>query len=136
MGVEVAWLDYPSVAPQSLCFFSGNISAPQFAENTTNYFIDGVAINGVSGGPVFLLDDDSNEPLIIGAISAYVPNVATGKTLPGLAFAQGLAYFHDTIARIKSLDEAREQQQQQESQNNPSLGALVAPDGDHDGYAS
>src|SRR5438552_10427646 len=50
IGAEVGWLGFPAVAPYSLCFFSGNISARQ--EWRHAYLIDGVAINGVSGGPV------------------------------------------------------------------------------------
>jgi hypothetical protein len=49
VGAEVAWLGFPSVAPETLCFFSGNVSAVFGG----GYLIDGVAINGVSGGPVF-----------------------------------------------------------------------------------
>jgi len=49
IGVEVGWLGYPAIGPWTLCFFRGNVSARQEA----SYLIDGVAINGVSGGPVF-----------------------------------------------------------------------------------
>lgn len=48
IGTEVGWLGFPSVAPLTLCFFSGNVSARE--EGRHAYFIDGVAINGVSGG--------------------------------------------------------------------------------------
>jgi hypothetical protein len=113
LGVEVGWLGYPSVAPSTLCFFSGNISARRGAA----YFIDGVAINGVSGGPVFHTFDQHLR--IIGTISAYFPNIASGETLPGLSFAQGVTSFHDTISRIRSIDEAREQQKEQEQQAVP-----------------
>jgi hypothetical protein len=43
------------------------------------YLVDGVAINGVSGGPVF--DDRCH---LAGLVSAYLPNrVAPNTTLPG-----------------------------------------------------
>jgi len=110
VGVEVGWLGYPSVAPRNLCFFSGNISGKQ---ESSTYLIDGVAINGVSGGPVFYRDNNKGLR-IIGTISAYLPNVANGETLPGLSFAHGVAYFHDTIGMIQSIDEARVKQREQE----------------------
>src|SRR5262249_62208479 len=50
-GVEVGWLGYPAVAGANLCFFSGHISA--YIESESAYLVDGVAINGVSGGPAF-----------------------------------------------------------------------------------
>ena len=46
-GVEVGWLGYPAFVPSnSPCFFSGHIS--EYINR--RYFIDGVAIGGVSGG--------------------------------------------------------------------------------------
>ena len=66
-GIEVGWLGYPYLVDDGTrcCFFSGNISA--FANG--RYFIDGVAIEGVSGGPAFYTKDD--EVYIIGCISEY-----------------------------------------------------------------
>jgi hypothetical protein len=112
-GVELGWVGYPAVAPTTLCFFSGRVST-----QTTNfeaYFIDGVAINGVSGGPVFQLHEES--PRIVGAISAYYPNVFSGgAALPGLAFAQDVTYFHEIIKTVNSMDEAREKRDEQKAQ--------------------
>jgi hypothetical protein len=48
IGTEIGWLGYPSLAANTLCFFSVNVSA----RSEHSYLIDGVAINGVSGGPV------------------------------------------------------------------------------------
>jgi hypothetical protein len=57
IGVEVGWLGFPHIAPLlSPCFFCGNVSA-HVAEKSS-YLIDGVAIHGVSGGPVFIADAD------------------------------------------------------------------------------
>jgi hypothetical protein len=50
IGVEVGWLGFPAIESFTLCFFSGIISARQDFRKA--YLIDGVAINGVSGGPV------------------------------------------------------------------------------------
>jgi len=56
VGTEVGWIGFPTLEPNTPCFFSGNISARQDHKNA--YLIDGVAINGVSGGPVLLINDD------------------------------------------------------------------------------
>jgi hypothetical protein len=110
IGTEVGWLGFPALASNTLCFFSGNISARQ--EWRHGYLIDGVAINGVSGGPV-IYSTETDGVQIVGTISAYVSNKATGDTLPGLSIARDVSHFHDTISTIKSLDEAREQKQKQ-----------------------
>ena len=103
IGVEVGWLGFPAVAPYDLCFFSGNISARQ--EHRKAYLIDGVAINGVSGGPV-LHATEADGIQIVGTVSAYRANRATGETLPGLLIAQDVSHFHDVASEIRSIDEA------------------------------
>lgn len=116
IGVEVGWLGFPAIEPDTPCFFSGNVSARQKESNA--YLIDGVAINGVSGGPVFY--EDSNRPEIIGAITAYIANRATGDTLPGLAYARDVSHFHDIAIRLKSLEEASQQKKNLEQEIVPS----------------
>lgn len=94
---EVGWLGYPAPASYTLCFFSGNVSAWQ--EFRHAYLIDGVAINGVSGGPV--ISSTSTEGVqIVGTISAYIANRATGEALPGLSVAQDVSNLHDLAAEI------------------------------------
>ncbi|MFO1424281.1 MAG: serine protease [Candidatus Competibacteraceae bacterium] len=105
VGNEVGWLGFPAITP-SLCFFSGRISA--WREDEKAYLIDGVAINGVSGGVVFALGVD--EPRVVGVVSAYVPNRATGEVLPGLAIARDVSYLHQQATNFASLDEARSAQ--------------------------
>lgn len=102
VGNEVGWLGFPAITP-SLCFFSGRISAWRHDEKA--YLIDGVAINGVSGGVVFALGVD--EPRVVGVVSAYVPNRATGEVLPGLAVARDVSYLHQQATNFTSLDDAR-----------------------------
>jgi hypothetical protein len=109
IGTEIGWLGFPAMASDTLCFFSGTISARQ--EWRHAYLIDGVAINGVSGGPV-MYSTETDGVQIIGIVSAYVSNRATGDALPGLAVARDVSHFHDTISFIKSLDEAREKKQE------------------------
>ncbi|MEW8203923.1 MAG: serine protease [Candidatus Thiodiazotropha endolucinida] len=102
-GVEVGWLGFPAVSAGALCFFSGRVSAQ--IENETAYLVDGVAINGVSGGPALWLGyDDFN---YIGVVSAYIPNRSTGEVLPGLSVIQDVSQFHDITNRIRSIDEAK-----------------------------
>ncbi len=119
IGAEVGWLGFPSLAPHSLCFFSGNISAMQGYRNA--YLIDGVAINGVSGGPVLYLTETDGVQ-IVGTVSAYSANRATGEALPGLAIAQDVSHFHDVANHVHSIDEANRKKAEFEklqNQNNP-----------------
>jgi hypothetical protein len=105
VGVEVAWMGFPSVAYPELCFFRGCVSA--YIEQTRSYLVDGVAINGVSGGPVFV-SYDGETPEIIGTVSAYLPN-RTGAT-PGLLRAQDISAFHDNLQTLRSFEEAKERE--------------------------
>ena len=108
VGVEVAWAGFPVTIPQKPCFFSGKVSC--FLETEACYLLDGVAINGVSGGPVFAVDE-ANVLQIIGIVSAYVPNQQVSGPLPGLLRAQDVTSFHKHIKEIKNLAEARKQGQ-------------------------
>jgi hypothetical protein len=108
IGAEVGWLGYPAIAEYTLCFFSGNVSAVWEFRNA--YLIDGVAINGVSGGPVLhCADAAGNDLSIVGSTSAYRPNRATGESLPGLSIAQDVSHFQASLSHVRSLDEANRQ---------------------------
>ena len=103
VGVEVGWLGYPWGVENKPHFFSGRISA--FLNNI--YYIDGNAINGVSGGPVFgwIVGTSSQvQPglYIIGAISAYIPNRATGDALPGLSVAIDVSKLHSLTPTVNN----------------------------------
>ena len=96
-GVELGWLGFPLIADR-LCFFSGRVSSTEPDRN--RYLIDGSAVNGVSGGPVFCVDDQIGPgPTIVGSISAYNFNMAQVETddelhnvsLPGLAVANDVS---------------------------------------------
>jgi hypothetical protein len=69
IGVELGWLGFPALAPYTLLFFSRNVSARQADRKA--YLIDGVAIPGVSGGPV-IFSSVAEGCQFIGAVSAYV----------------------------------------------------------------
>ena len=100
-GVEIGWLGYPAIPRASLCFFSGRISA--WVESEDAYLVDGVAINGVSGGPAFTLWGGT----LAGVVSAYIPNRNTGEVLPGLAVIRGVSQFHDIAGSFRTIDEAK-----------------------------
>ncbi len=104
VGVEIGWVGFPSVHPTDLCFFTGRNSC--WINNKRIYLVDGVAINGVSGGPAFY--PSRRGILIIGSVSAYLPN-RIGAT-PGLAVISDVDYLLKVIKKLKSLDEARKKE--------------------------
>jgi len=112
IGDDVGWLGYPAIESDTLCFFSGSISARQEARKA--YLIDGVAIHGVSGGPV-VYSHPTDGVQIVGDVSAYRANRVTGETLPGLLIAQDLSHFHAVITHMKSVDEANEKKKEAEA---------------------
>lgn len=103
VGTQIGWLGFPAIPAADLCFFQGTISAWLGTHNA--YFVDGVAINGVSGGPAFTCYGDS--PEIIGVMSAYMPNRATGETLPGLAIVRDVIHLRDVVEKFKSFEDAK-----------------------------
>jgi hypothetical protein len=107
VGWEVGWLGFPAIQGANLCFFAGSISA--FLEAQSAYLVDGVVINGVSGGPAFFIDQgEAAQVVIIGVVSAYIPNRATGEVLPGLSVVRDVTQFHELAPTFASLDEARD----------------------------
>lgn len=126
LGVDVGWLGFPVVEPNTLCFFSGAISAR--IEANKAYMIDGVAINGVSGGPVFHTSH-SGGAQIIGCVSAYHPNMATGHALPGLLKAQDVSHFHGVAEHIRTVDEAQRKKAEFDAAQKPQSNVILVPDG-------
>jgi hypothetical protein len=125
IGADVGWLGYPGIEQESLCFFAGAISARTASRRS--YLIDGVAINGVSGGPVFHCPR-SDQVQIIGCVSAYHANRATGEALPGLLRAQDVSHFHRTAGTIRSLDEANVKKREfEEAQKNAAQNESTTP---------
>lgn len=113
IGLEVGWLGFPAIESFTLCFFSGIISARQDLQKA--YLIDGVAINGVSGGPV-IYSTETEGIQFIGTVNAYKANRVTGETLPGLSVAQDVSHFHDILEYVRSVDEANKKKQEFEQQ--------------------
>lgn len=106
IGNEIGWMGFPAISPSDLCFFSGRISL--FHKQSDSYLVDGVAINGVSGGPAFWTGD--NKVTIMGVVSAYIANRATGETLPGLSVVKNVVQFQELAKTLGSLDDAKEQE--------------------------
>jgi len=112
IGVEVGWLGFPNIESHTLCFFSGIVSARQEGRNA--YLIDGVAINGVSGGPVLYMTKTEGVQ-IVGTVSQYRANRATGEALPGLLIAQDVSHFHDVLNHVHSIDDANKKKRELEA---------------------
>lgn len=123
IGSDVGWLGYPMIEADTLCFFSGTLSARH--NSNKSYLIDGVAINGVSGGPVFHRLT-GGEIEIIGCVSAYHANRATGEALPGLLRAQDVSHFHQSAEAIRNIDEARERKLFYEQQQRDDPNSLLS----------
>jgi hypothetical protein len=102
IGNEVAWLGFPGNGMGNLCFFAGRVSS--VLENEHGYLLDGVVINGVSGGPVIASYYDGTFNFF-GVVSAYRPNLNAGSTLPGLGVATSIANFYVALEELKALKE-------------------------------
>lgn len=102
VGVEIGWVGYPGVSParDRLCFFSGRISA--WLEEKHAYLVDGVAISGVSGGPAFFVGSHG-QPILLGVMSAYLPNKAAGAPLPGLSLVQHIGQLEKVVKDLREL---------------------------------
>lgn len=106
VGNPIGWLGFPAIPLASLCFFTGNVSA--WIGSQGAYLVDGVAINGVSGGPAFYVANDKDQVIVMGVVAAYVANRATGEVLPGLSVVRDVTQFHELAPTFASLDQARE----------------------------
>ncbi len=104
VGEEIGWVGFPAVSSQNLCFFSGMNSC--WIDDSRTYLVDGVAINGVSGGPAFYTTTKGIK--IIGSVTAYLPH-RTGIT-PGLSMISDVDQFLDVIKTIKDWGEAKKKE--------------------------
>ena len=101
VGVDIGWIGFPAISPDHLCFFNGRISC--WLEDEGYYLVDGVAINGVSGGPAFAIS--KNEVQFMGLVSSYIPNQATGISMPGLCVIRDVSHARKSAQLVKDLGE-------------------------------
>ncbi len=93
-GTPVGWLGFPWLVQNvDPCFFSGHVSACVEGR----YFIDGVAIKGVSGGPAFC--EFRDRIAVLGSVAAYHSG---GESLPGLMVADTIG----PLARARHIANA------------------------------
>ena len=91
-GSEVAAVGFPGLADEEFCFFRGVISG--YSKKPPAYLVDGVVLNGVSGGPAI-----DRQARIIGLVSSYLPNrVDRNTTLPGLTTLIPISSIRSLIA--------------------------------------
>jgi hypothetical protein len=111
VGHEIGWLGFPAIPTSNLCFFLGAVSC--WIHEQGAYLVDGVAINGVSGGPAFHVFEFGKDfrVTVIGVVSAYIPNRATGETVPGLSVVRDVSQFHELAPTFASLDQAKSAEQ-------------------------
>lgn len=106
VGVEIGWCGFPYIQQDDLCFFNGHISC--WIEGEKAYLVDGVAINGVSGGPAIQMNAE-----VMGVVSAYIPNKATGGNLPGVCVIRDVSPYKDELEVFKNFKEAEDKAEQQ-----------------------
>jgi Trypsin-like peptidase domain len=124
LGAEVGWLGYPHLEATTLCFFSGFISARRHDRRA--YLVDGVAINGVSGGPV-LYSSQADGVQFVGIVTAYRANRLQGDALPGLLVAQDVSHFQQVIGYMKSIEDAKAKKAAADIEASQKSGNETAP---------
>lgn len=100
-GAHMGWCGFPSVSPNDLCFFTGYCST--WRDDTKSYLVDGVAINGVSGGPAIYIT--GNQVSICGVVTEYRPNVSGGAVLPGVCLIRDTGPFETVLKEYKKMDD-------------------------------
>jgi len=101
-GVEVGWFGFPGIKADKLCFFHGYVST--YLDSEGIYLVDGVSINGVSGGPLLVIEN--NIPIIAGVVSAYLPNLAMGQPLPGMSMFTSISPAVPILNAIRDMSSA------------------------------
>ena len=128
-GVEIGWCGFPAIAPPNeLCFFAGHTSYCHAKEDY--YLVDGVAINGVSGGPAFYIDRTTEEVKIAGVISAYRANRVHGEVYPGLSKICSVDPYQEMLKDLRSLEEADEKAKEvkEEAETEVSIADVENPE--------
>jgi len=90
IGCPICWCGVPHcTGADQLIFFWGRIGG-QLSFRNASYFADGSAPPGVSGGPVWFIQNGL--PVVFGLVSAYYPGKGPrpGEDLPGVAYVCGI----------------------------------------------
>jgi hypothetical protein len=95
-GFPVAWMGFPEPTYEMLCFFAGHISC--HLTGTGYYAIDGAAMHGLSGGPLFT--EFQGETFLLGTILSYGPEREPVNGLPGFTAAHDLSISCRHLAEI------------------------------------
>lgn len=114
-GVDIGWCGFPGLRSDKLCFFHGYISA--YISQNEGYLVDGVAINGVSGGPVFYINYKTNKPVVVGVITAYMANRTMKDTLPGVSMIASVSPYAENIKFLNSLSEVKKEAVEQKQKS-------------------
>lgn len=130
-GVEIAWCGFPSIAPTAqLCFFAGHISSCISKEDY--YLVDGVAINGVSGGPAFYSTNEGDVK-ICGLVSEYKLNRIYGEARPGLVKVCSVEPFQEMLKNLHTKEAAEEKAKEEKEKQIPVVdGADIPPQNNGD----
>jgi hypothetical protein len=124
LGCQIGWLGFPHfVWPPAACFFKGTISS--WCESGSFYYVDGVAINGVSGGPA--IAKAGNDWFVIGVVTAYVSNMLPGYATPGLSRVSNVFRLQETAAQLRTIDDAMLRQAQELPKPEPPRDPLAPP---------
>ncbi|HEV3437308.1 MAG TPA: hypothetical protein VG122_08115 [Gemmata sp.] len=129
IGNELGWVGFPAVSPDNLCFFSGSVSC--WLQSEFSYLVDGVAINGVSGGPAFF--EKPGDIKIVGLITQYILNRSGSAPSPGLSVVQDVSELHVMLGEIQDYDKAKKVAEEAtkrviEEEKAKSLGNPVSPE--------
>lgn len=80
-GTEVGWIGFPGAIPEkSPSAFVGRVS---FA-NSEILYINGTVLTGLSGSPVFILDEHNESPQVIGVVTHHLGPNYEGDPVTGL----------------------------------------------------
>ncbi len=116
-GYPLGWCGFPNIMDWHNCFFAGHVSTP-VAGSEGDYLVDGVVIHGVSGSPAFAVMD--GKVVLVGLVSAYYPNRATGEALPGMGLVQSIQPIVDFF--VQANKRARKEPRHGKAKSKPRSG--------------
>lgn len=119
-GTRVAWAGFPGLLERyaaccpTLCYFEGSVAAAINRPGIFALVVDGHALPGVSGGPMWFWSEESNHVEVAGIVSAYFSYEQPvewheGFVLPGRDGAKkdrmpGFCFVRPIFAMIRDLE--------------------------------